>query len=242
MPILQALAGVFEVTGVITQPDRPAGRGRGLRPPPVKLAAQALGLPVLQPANPHSPEVLSQLAAWGPEVIVVAAYGRILRPQLLELPPRGCVNVHASLLPRWRGASPIQSAILAGDSVTGVTIMLMDAGMDTGPILAQHETPISEMDTGGRLSDRLSQIGADLLLRTLPEYLGGRLAPHPQDSMKAASTRPLTKEDGALDPLEPADALARRVRAFDPWPGTYLNWEGRRIGILQAAAVASGSG
>jgi len=237
VPVLQALAGRFTVTGVVTQPDRPAGRGRALRPPPVKDTATALGLPVLQAVNPHSPEVLSQIAAWQPEALVVAAYGRILRPALLGLPPFGCVNVHASLLPRWRGASPIQAAILAGDLETGISIMLMDPGMDTGPILAQQATAILETDTAGTLSERLARLGADLLLKTLPDYLAGRLTPRPQDESQATVTRLLTKADGALDPLEPADSLARKVRAYHPWPGTFLTWETRRIGVLQAAAV-----
>jgi methionyl-tRNA formyltransferase len=237
VPVLQALAGRFTVAGVVTQPDRPAGRGRALRPPPVKDTATALGLPVLQPVNPHSPEVLSQIAAWQPEALVVAAYGRILRPVLLALPPHGCVNVHASLLPRWRGASPIQTAILAGDRQTGISIMLMDPGMDTGPILAQQAMAILETDTAGTLSERLARLGADLLPKTLPDYLAGRLTPRPQDASQATVTRLLTKADGALDPLEPAATLARKVRAYHPWPGTFLTWEARRIGVLQAVAV-----
>lgn len=237
VPILQALAARFTLAGVVTQPDRPAGRGRALRPPPVKDTATKLGVPVLQPVNPHSPEVLSQIAAWQPEALVVAAYGRILRPVLLGLPPYGCVNVHASLLPRWRGASPIQTAILAGDLETGVSIMRMDPGMDTGPILAQQATAILEADTAGTLSERLSQLGADLLLKTLPGYIAGRLTPQPQDGSQATVTRLLTKADGALDPHEPAASLARKVRAYHPWPGTFLTWEARRIGVLQAAAV-----
>ncbi len=237
VPALQALAGRFTVAGVITPPDRPAGRGRTLRTSPVKDTATELGLPVLQPANLHSPEVLSQIAAWQPEALVVAAYGRILRPVLLALPSYGCVNLHASLLPRWRGASPIQTAILAGDAQTGVSVMLMDPGMDTGPILAQQATPILESDTAGTLSARLARLGADLLLKTLPDYLSGRLTPRAQDASQATATRLLTKADGALDPLEPAASLARKVRAYHPWPGTFLTWQGRRIGVLQAAAL-----
>jgi len=242
VPSLRALAGNYTVAGVITQPDRPAGRGRALRPPPVKDMATALGLPVLQPASPHSPEVLSQIAGWQPDVLVVAAYGRILRPALLSLPPSGCLNVHASLLPRWRGASPIQAALLAGDPETGVTIMRMDAGMDTGPILAQQPYPITDTDTGGSLSLALAQQGAKLLLAALPEYLAGRLQPRPQDDTQATLAPLLAKTDGALDPLEPAAALARKVRAYDPWPGTYLTWVGRRIGVLTAVAVAADAG
>jgi methionyl-tRNA formyltransferase len=203
----------------------------------VKDTAIALGVPVIQPVHPHSPEVLAQIAAWRPEAMVVAAYGRILRPALLSLPARGCINLHASLLPRWRGASPIQSAILAGDQQTGVTIMLMDPGMDTGPILAQRATEITPQDTAGSLSDRLAQMGAELLLAVLPEYFAGRVTLRPQDGRQATVTRLLSKADGALDPQEPAVALARKVRAYHPWPGAFLNWDGRRIGILEAAAV-----
>jgi methionyl-tRNA formyltransferase len=242
VPCLLALAAEYTVAGVLTQPDRPAGRGKIVRPPPVKDTATALGLPVLQPVNPNSPEVLSQIAGWQPDLLVVAAYGRILRPPLLSLPPRGCLNVHASLLPRWRGASPIQAAILAGDTQTGVTIMLMDAGMDTGPILAQQSQPITDSDTAGTVSVRLAQQGAHLLLAALPEYLSGRLQPRPQDDTQATPARLLSKADGALDLQEPAVALARKVRAFDPWPGTFLTWNGKRIGVLEAAAVEADAG
>lgn len=167
----------------------------------------------------------------------MAAYGRILRPALLALPPRGCINVHASLLPRWRGASPIQAAILAGDDQTGVSIMLMDQGMDTGPILAQRATDITPADTAGSLSDRLARLGADLLISVLPDYFSGRVIPQPQDELLATVTRLLSKTDGALDPRETAVELVRKVRAYHPWPGAFLTWDARRIGILQAASV-----
>ncbi len=237
VPILEALADATSVQGVVTQPDRPAGRGRSLRPPPVKQAAQRLGLPILQPGDPHVPEVLARLGEWLPDVLVVAAYGKILRPSLLEQPPFGCVNIHASLLPRWRGASPIQAAILSGDPATGVTIMRMDEGMDTGPILSQQALPILPAETGGELSFRLALLGAELLVQTLPSYVAGTLIPRSQDPAQATTTRLLTKADGEIDPGQPAEVLARQVRAFHPWPGTYLTWDGRRVSVHEARVV-----
>ncbi len=163
VPSLRALADVYPVVGVVTQPDREAGRGRSLVAPPVKVASLELGLPVMQPEKLRAPEVMAQLQAWAPELIVVAAYGQILRSTVLELPRLGCVNVHGSLLPRWRGAAPIQAAILAGDIQTGVTIMKMDSGVDTGPMLSQRAMPIKPDDTAGSLFERMSMLGAELL-------------------------------------------------------------------------------
>ncbi|MBM3122361.1 MAG: methionyl-tRNA formyltransferase, partial [Chloroflexi bacterium] len=177
VPTLEALASAHEVVGVVTQPDRPAGRGRVSTPPPVKAAALRLGLPVLQPPRLRAPEATAELARWTPGLIIVAAYGQILRPEVLELPLHGCLNVHASLLPRWRGASPIPAAILAGDLVTGITIMQMDAGMDTGGILAQAPLDIGPDDNAGSLTSRLASLGAALLLDTLPGYMDGRVKP-----------------------------------------------------------------
>ena len=181
VPVLRRLTEAYPVIGVITQPDRPAGRGQTLASPPVKILAQSLSLPVIQPNRLKEPEAQAQLAAWAPDLIVVAAFGQILRQNVLDLPPHGCVNVHASLLPRWRGASPIQAAIRTGDAQTGVSIMRMDAGVDTGPVLAQRAIPILPEDTAGALSDRLAQLGADLLIETLPAYLNGKIIPQPQD-------------------------------------------------------------
>ena len=164
LPTLKALADHFPVVGVVTQPDRPAGRGRHLQPPPVKTLAQSMGLPLIQPQRLQDPDAMARLRAWAPELIVVAAFGQILRPEVLNLPPYGCLNVHASLLPRWRGAAPVQAAILHGDPETGVTIMKMDPGLDTGPIISQRATRIGSEDTGGALSDRLARLGAQLLL------------------------------------------------------------------------------
>ena len=173
LPILQALAAHYPIVGVVTQPDRPAGRGQALTPPPVKVLAEKLALPVIQPRRLREPEAMERLRSWAPELIVVAAFGQILRPEVLDLPRYGCINVHASLLPRWRGAAPIQAAILHGDADTGVTIMKMDPGVDTGPLLSQRSLPISPQDTAASLSEKLSALGAELLLETLPAYLKG---------------------------------------------------------------------
>jgi methionyl-tRNA formyltransferase len=237
VPTLRALSQTFDVTGVVTQPDRPAGRGRKLTPPPVKALASELALPVIQPGRLSEPAAMEQLEKWAPDVIVVAAFGQILRPAVLELPPHGCVNVHASLLPRWRGAAPIQAAMLAGDRETGITIMQMDAGLDTGPILSQQATPITHEDTAASLSNRLAEIGADLLVATLPSYMDGSLAAQPQDDSLATYAPKLEKNLGELDFKHSAEQLALLVRACHPWPGAYTQWQGQPLKILGAHAV-----
>ncbi len=234
LPTLRALAERFRVVGVVTQPDRPAGRGRKLASPPVKILAQELGLPVIQPRRLKEPEALEQLRAWQPDLIVVAAFGQILRRNVLELPPHGCLNVHASLLPRWRGAAPIHAAILHGDRETGVTIMQMDPGLDTGPILTQRATPITPQDTAGTLSERLAQMGADLLTKTIPGYLSGTILPQAQDDSLATYAPKLEKTAGELDFTRPVDTLERQVRAMHPWPGAYLLWDGNRLRVQRA--------
>ena len=239
VPSLLALAGAYQVVGVVTQPDRPAGRGRALTPPAVKEAALGLGLPVFQPARLRAPDATKEVAGWAPDLIVVAAFGQILREPLLDLPHFGCLNVHASLLPRWRGASPVQAALRAGDSTTGISIMKMDAGMDTGPILAQAVLPVKASDTGGRLTARLAPLGATLLLETLPGYLGGNITPVPQIEALVTLAPLLAKRDGRLDFTLRAEELERQIRAYDPWPGTFLEWQGRRIGILRGRAVSA---
>ncbi len=241
VPVLEALARRFHVVGVVTQPDRPAGRGNVLTPPPVKVRAQALGLPVFQPERVSRPEAVERLRAWNPDLIVVAAYGQILKPQVLQLPRYGCLNVHASLLPRWRGAAPVAYAIWHGDQETGVTIMLMDEGLDTGPILAQRREPIHPDDTAGTLGQRLAHLGADLLVETIPPYLAGEIQPRPQDESQATYAPRLKREDGRLDFTRPAAELARQVRAFDPWPGTYTWWKGKRLKVLRARALDEAS-
>lgn len=238
LPTLQALHDNFSVVGVVTQPDRPAGRGRDLKPPPVKTLAAELDLPVIQPKHLRDSEAIQQLQAWNPDIIIVTAYGQILRPAVLDLPPHGCINVHASLLPRWRGASPIQAAILHGDQQTGITIMKMDPGMDTGPILSQQSLRIDSDDTAGTLSPRLSQLGSELLLETLPRYLSGELIPQPQDNTLATSAPLLKKSDGQLDFTRSALELERQVRAYNPWPGAFTTWRDKPL-KLHRVRVAS---
>lgn len=236
VPALERLVGTHQVVGVVTQPDRPAGRGRELQPPPVKQVALAYGLPLIQPPSLRTPEVLAQLAAWQPDVIVVAAFGQILRQNVLDLPPLGCLNIHASLLPRWRGAAPVAAAILAGDATTGVTIIKMDAGLDTGPILKQSQpVAIQPDETREGLEGRLAQLGADLLQETLGAYLEGSLQPYPQPEEGVTYAPQLRKEDGLLDWSRPAVELDRRVRAFNPWPGAFTFWRGQHLKVLQAA-------
>ena len=236
LPSLRALASHYPLTGVVTQPDRPAGRGRKLTPPPVKVLADEYDIPVIQPRRLRKQEAMAQLQKWQPDVIVVAAFGQILKPEVLELPPHGCVNVHASLLPRWRGAAPIRAAILHGDEQSGVTIMRMDPGVDTGPILSQRAIPIRPDDTAETLSERLAVLGAELLMETLPGYLDGKITPSPQDDSHATYAPMLKKEDGELDFSQTAVQLARRVRAFNPWPGTFTRWNGNLLKIQRAHA------
>ncbi len=242
LPSLEVLAQQVDVVGVVTQPDRRAGRGRTLTPPPVKAMALELNLPVIQPPKLRHPEAFEQLQAWQPDVIVVAAYGQILRKNILTLPPHGCINVHASLLPRGRGAAPINAAILHGDQETGVTIMQMDAGLDTGPILSQRAIPIEASDTGGTLSVKLADLGAALLADTLPDYLAGKITPQPQDDSLSTYAPMLSKADGQLDFSQPAEALARQVRAYHPWPGTFTTWHGKPLKIHKATATSGGGG
>lgn len=236
-PTLRALAQEYPVVGVVTQPDRPAGRGQSLTPPPVKILSEQLNIPCIQPRRLRGPEAMQQLQDWKPDLIIVVAFGQILRPEVLDLPPYGCINVHASLLPRWRGAAPIQAAILHGDSQTGVTIMKLDAGIDSGPIIAQRLETIRSDDTAGSLSQRLSICGAELLLETIHPYLEGILNPQPQDESLATYAPQLKKQDGRLDFYQPALALARRVQAFNPWPGAYTYWQEQILKIHRAHAV-----
>ncbi len=236
VPTLHALLSHHEVVAVVTQPDAPAGRGRAVLPSPVKTLGLEHGAPVLQPESLKPPEVVDQLRAYAPDVIVVAAFGQILRRPVLELPPHGCVNVHASLLPRWRGASPISAAIAAGDEVTGVTIMQMDAGLDTGPILSQRSEAIRPDDTAGALGARLAELGAALLIETLPGYLAGLIQSQPQDETRATKCGLLKKEDGRIDWQRSAVEIERHVRAMSPWPSAFTRWEGRLLRVLRVAA------
>jgi len=240
VPVLQTLLETQTVAGVVTQPDRPAGRGQTLRHSPVKQLALQAGVPLYQPASLRPPEAAEPIRAWAPEAIVVAAFGQILRPHILSLPPRGCINVHASLLPRWRGASPIHHALLAGDPETGISLMQMDAGLDTGPVYVQEAIPIRPDDTAETLHDRLAALGAEMIRRHLDDILAGRLVPQPQDGQAATYAPMIKKEEGELDWQEPAIALERRVRAMTPWPGAYTWWQGERLRVHRARARADG--
>ncbi|HET9494356.1 MAG TPA: methionyl-tRNA formyltransferase [Chloroflexia bacterium] len=241
VPSLRALAeGPYMVT-VVTQPDRPTGRGARVTPPPVKVAAEELGLQIIQPASLRDPAFRERMAALAPDVTVLVAYGEYVAPALLDLPRRGSINLHPSLLPRWRGSTPIQSAILAGDSETGVSIIRMDRGLDTGPIIAQRATPIGPEETHPALSARLAAMGAELLAEVLPLWLRGEVEAVPQPEQGATLTRTLSKEDGLLDWTMGAEELARRVRALQPWPGTYTYWGDRMIKVL-SARPAEGDG
>jgi methionyl-tRNA formyltransferase len=231
---LEALAAAGHAITVVTQPDRPAGRDRRLTPPPVKLAAEALGLPVLQPETLRDPAVVEQLTALRPEAGVVAAYGEILRKNVLAIPPLGYLNIHPSLLPLHRGPTPVAGAILAGETETGVSIMRLDPGMDSGPILAQAVVPLPRDARAGPLTDALFRLGARLLVDVLPAYAAGELQPRPQDHSQATVTRLLKKEDGVVAWSLPAIVIERMVRAYDPWPGATTSWRGQAIRLLAA--------
>jgi methionyl-tRNA formyltransferase len=239
-PLEQLLASKYQLMAVYTQPDRPAGRGRGLAASPVKQAAQAWGLTVVQPANFKAAGVVERLEGFKPDVIVVAAFGQLLPKSVLALPRLGCLNIHPSLLPRFRGASPVTSAILAGDDFSGVSIMLLDEGLDTGPVLARAQIPISPRDTTGSLSAKLSWLGAQLLGDVLAGWSRGERSPQPQDDSEATYCGPIAKEEGEIDWRRPAIDIWRRVRAFNPWPGCYTRWRGKTLKIIEAAPVDSG--
>jgi methionyl-tRNA formyltransferase len=240
LPSLQALAQSQEVVGVVTQPDRAAGRGRELKSPPVKTLARELNIPVMQPEKLRALEAMEQLHALAPELIVVAAFGQILKKDVLDLPKYGCINVHASLLPRWRGAAPINAAILAGDEETGVTLMQMDVGLDTGPMLAKKSIRLTQADTAGSVTQSLSTLGADLLLETLPRWIAGEIQPRAQNDALATYAPMLKKEEGKLDFTQDVNALERRVRAFKPWPGAFMNFDGTILKV-QGAHVEVGN-
>lgn len=241
VPSLAALAGGpsgWEVVGALTQPDRPAGRGRHPRPSPVRAAAEERGLRVMTPEKPkHARE---ELEALRPDVIAVVAYGHIFRRWLLELPPLGCVNVHFSLLPRHRGTAPVAWAILSGDAETGVTTMRMDRGVDTGGTYLTERTPIRPDDTTDRLTERLAHMGAGLLARTLERLEAGTIEPAAQDEARATLAPRLEKEDGRIDWTRPAEEIERRVRGLSSWPGAFTTWRGRGLKV-HAAAVEPGA-
>ena len=238
IPTLQELINEYSAQGVaavFTQPDRPRGRGRRPQPSPVKLLAQQYGIPVLEPASLRDPETQAGLQSLRPDVIVVAAFGQILPSAGLELPPYGCINVHASLLPRWRGAAPVAAAILAGDHTTGATVMKMDVGVDTRPILSQRSLEIAPDDTRESLTTRLAQLGADLLRDTLPDWLAGSIELRLQDEALATHAPQLKKEQGRINWSESAEDISRQVRAFHPWPGAFTFWQDKPLRVLKAA-------
>jgi methionyl-tRNA formyltransferase len=220
---LAAIDQQFKITAVVTQPDKPKGRDLKLQASPVKILAEQRGLPVLQPIRARDEAFIGRLREYSPDLIVVAAYGQILPPAILEAPRFGCLNVHTSLLPKYRGAAPIQWAIANGDSETGVTIMKMDEGLDTGPILAMRRTPILGTDDSQVLHDRLAELGADLLVQTIPDFVTGKISPVPQPADGATYAAKIKKEDGRIDWALPAQILWHRLRAFTPWPGAFTH-------------------
>lgn len=237
IPTLRMLVESYCVVGIITQPDRPAGRGNVLTESPVKVMAKKTGIEILQPERIKEKEAIKHIQSWQPDLFVVVAFGQILRQNILDLPRFGSINVHASLLPRWRGAAPIQAAILNGDKVTGVTIMMMDAGIDTGPIVFQREVVILPDDTAGSLAKRLAETGAESLIEILPKYLNRQIIPQAQDNTHASYAPMIKKEEGQLDFTLPADSLARRVRALNPWPGTFILYEGAYLKVHRVHTI-----
>jgi len=237
LPLEHLILNQYPVAAVYTQPDKPAGRGRSLVSTPVKRAAVAHKLPVIQPASLKDAEAVAQLTGFHPDIIVVAAFGQILPQSVLDIPSHGCINLHPSLLPRFRGASPVASAILAGDDFTGVSVMLMDKGLDTGPVLARAQIPISAQDTTGSLTAKLSLIAAQLLLEVLPGWLKGELTPQPQNEAEATHSVLISKQEGKIDWHLPAIDIWRRVRAFHPWPGCYTTWQGKQLKIIEAVPL-----
>ncbi len=239
LPLRRLVLNDYEVVAVYTREDKPGGRGQKIVISPVKELALSLGIPVIQPPGFRDPRVISRLAAFQPDVIVVAAYGRILPESVLQIPRYGCVNIHPSLLPRHRGSSPVTSAILSGDIFTGTSLMLMDRGLDTGPVLAQAQTPVFNRDNAGSLTRRLSLLSACLVQEALAEWTRGRIKPVPQDSGQATISGTVAKEDGRIDWQLPALEIWRRVRAYNPWPGAYTTLQGRMLKIAEAGALPS---
>ena len=243
VPSLHALRTEgYKLLAVYTQPDRPAGRGRLLTPSPVKSYAQAQEIPVVQPVSLKSDAAAQALRHLQPDVMVVVAYGLILPQAILDIPVHGCLNVHASLLPRWRGAAPIQRAIEAGDSITGVTIMQMDAGLDTGDLLTTVDTPLHPSDTSQTLHDRLARLGAQALVATLKQMESGTLSPRSQDPTLACYATKLTKEEALIHWQTPAQVLQRRIQAFNPWPMAYTRFNGRLLRLWEAAPATTMGG
>jgi len=238
VPCLEALLATEEVVAVVTQPDKPSGRGLGLTPPAVKVRAQAAGVPVMQPPSVRKPPFLDELRALAPDICVVVAYGKILPPEVLAAPRHGCLNVHASLLPRYRGAAPIQWAIIRGEPETGVTLMQMDAGMDTGDMLLKRALPIDDWITAGQLHARLAPLGAEALVEGLARLKAGTLVPQKQDDAQATMAPMLTKETGRVDFAAGARAVRDLVRGCDPWPTAYTTLDGEPLKLFRAKRVS----
>lgn len=238
----QLIKNKYNVVAVYTQPDRPAGRGRGLTVSPVKKAALELGLTVVQPDSLKRPEIIAQMAAFKPDITVVCAYGQILTQAVLDIPPKQCVNVHYSLLPRHRGASPVAAAILAGDEYSGVSIQLVRMKLDTGPLLASAATPIFPADTTETLSSKLSIIGAHLMIEALIGWVRGEITPQEQNESLATYFGQIKKEEGEIDWSQPAQEIWRRIRAFQPWPGCFTFWRGKQLKIKEARVVTAETG
>jgi methionyl-tRNA formyltransferase len=238
IPSLEALLkSEQQIVGIVTQPDRPKDRGQTLSPPPVKILAQRAGIPLLQPLKIKAPDFLAALAAWKPDLIAVTAFGRILHAPILNLPPMGCVNVHGSLLPKYRGAAPVQWAVINGEAETGITTMLMDEGMDTGPILLQERIPILPEDTAGTLAPRLAGLGGRLLVETLTQLNAGTLTARPQDHSQATLAPLLEKGDGLINWRLSAESLNNRIRGLSPWPGAYTFLGHERWNIWKAVSI-----
>lgn len=242
VPTLQALIdSPYRPIAVVTQPDARAGRGRSLRPPPVKQVAAEHGIPAIQPVRIGDRAAITQIASLKPDLQIVAAYGQIVPAEILDLPRYGSLNVHASLLPRWRGASPISAAILHGDAETGVTIMLLDETEDTGDIVSQQVTEIEPAEHAGQLSDRLARMGADLLMATVPDWIGGKVSARPQDPESATRARRVKKQQGRIDWTQPAEQIARHVRAYTPWPAATTTLGRSAIRITEAVSSSTES-
>jgi len=235
VPSLKALLeNNYNIVAVVSQPDRPKGRKRVLTPPPVKVEAEKRGIPVLQPERMRRSEAVAELAAFAPDLIVTAAYGQLLPKAVLELPKHGCINVHGSLLPKYRGGAPIQHAIMNGEPVTGVTIMYMAEGLDTGDMISRVEVPITDEDNAGTMFDKLSEAGAELLLRTLPDLLEGRLMAVPQKHEEATLAPNIKREDEQIDWNRPARSIFNQIRGLSPWPVAFTVWNGENFKIWSA--------
>jgi len=241
-PLVHLIVNGFQVTAVYTQPDRPAGRGREVASSPVGRTARSLGLPLVQPVSLRPAEVVAELTGLAPDAIVVAAFGQLLPQKVLDIPRYGCVNLHPSLLPRHRGASPVAAAVLGGDEFTGVSVMLMDRGLDTGPVLARAQIPISAADTTGSLTGKLSQMAARMLPDVLLRWIRGEITPRPQDDATASYSGEITREQGEIDWHLVAVELWRRLRAFQPWPGSYTRWRGKQLKIVEAKPLMEKKG